>query len=130
MSIAFEIKWDRPALDRLLNSPRGEVGAYLFLLGQKIREKARRQVGIDTGQLKGSIHVRQGRRGMSQFVEVGSPLSHALMHHEGTKPHVILPSRSQVLRFSAGGRIIYTRKVNHPGTRPNRYLTDQLYLIK
>jgi hypothetical protein len=128
--MALEIEWDRPQLDRLLNAPRGEVGAYLFLKGQKIREKARQQVGIDTGRLKGSIHVRQGRRGPGQYVEVGSPYSHALMHHEGTKPHVIMPKRASVLRFAAGGRIVYTRKVNHPGTKPNRYLTDQLYLIK
>lgn len=126
----LQIRWDYPKLDKLLNSPRGPVGAYLFVKGAKIREQARLQVGVDTGALKGSIHVRQGRTGPGQYVEVGSPLSHALMHHEGTKPHVILPSRAQVLRFSAGGRIIYTRKVNHPGTRPNRYLTDQLYLIK
>lgn len=124
------VKWDNRALDKLLNSPRGTVGAYLFVKGAMIRQKARLQVGVDTGALKGSIHVRQGRTGVGQYVEVGSPLSHALMHHEGTKPHVIVPKRAAVLRFSAGGRVIYTRKVNHPGTRPNRYLTDQLYLIK
>ena len=128
--MALEIKWDRPQLDRLLNSPRGEVGVYLFAKGQLIREKARQQVGIDTGRLKGSIHVRQGRSGPGQYVEVGSPLNHALLHHEGSKPHVILPNRAKVLRFTSGSRVIYTRKVNHPGTRPNRYLTDQLYLIK
>lgn len=128
--MALQIIWDVAALDKLLNNPRGPVGAYLFVKGAKIREQARLQVGVDTGALKSSIHVRQGRTGPGQYVEVGSPLSHALMHHEGTKPHVIMPSRAQMLRFSAGGRIIYTRKVNHPGTRPNRYLTDQLYLIK
>ena len=128
--MALKIVWDYPKLDKLLNSPRGQVGAYLFVKGAKIREKARAQVGVDTGALKASIHVRQGRRGPGQYVEVGSPLSHALMHHEGTKPHVIMPKRASVLRFAAGGRIVYTRKVNHPGTKPNRYLTDQLYLIK
>lgn len=128
--MALQIRWDYLALDKLLNSPRGNVGAYLFIKGQKIRTAARAQVGVDTGALKGSIHVRQGRTGPGQYVEVGSPLSHALMHHEGTKPHVILPSRAKVLRFTSGSRVIYTRMVKHPGTRPNRYLTDQLYLIK
>lgn len=128
--MALDIKWDYPKLDKLLNSPRGTVGAYLFVKGVKIREAARAQVGVDTGRLKASIHVRQGRTGPGQYVEVGSPLSHALAHHEGTRPHVILPNRAKVLRFTSGSRVIYTRKVNHPGTRPNRYLTDQLYLIK
>lgn len=128
--MALDIRWNYPKLDKLLNSPRGTVGAYLFVKGVKIREAARGQVGVDTGRLKASIHVRQGRSGPGQYVEVGSPLSHALAHHEGTRPHVILPNRAKTLRFTSGSRVIYTRKVNHPGTRPNRYLTDQLYLIK
>jgi hypothetical protein len=36
---------------------------------------------------------------------------------EGTKPHPIVPRNAKVLRFPAGGRVVYTRHVNHPGTK-------------
>lgn len=62
---------------------------------------------------------------------------------EGTKPHVIVPKRGRVLRFAAGGRpkttpgkltsgsgsaggdIVFTPRVNHPGTKA-RLFTKQL----
>lgn len=120
----------KPVLDNFLNNPLGPVGKYMFAQALKIQQAARAQVGVDTGKLKMSIHIRRERMMFGQKIEVGSPLNYALMHHEGTKPHVIMPSRAKVLRFSAGGRVIYTNKVNHPGTRPNRYLSDNLYLIR
>lgn len=36
---------------------------------------------------------------------------------EGTRPHPIVPRNAKVLRFPAGGRVVYTRHVNHPGTK-------------
>jgi hypothetical protein len=118
------------AMDHLLNDPYGPVGRYLFARGRAIMAGAKNQVGVKTGRLKASIHMRQERAPFGQQIRIGSPLSYALMHHEGTRPHIITPNRAQVLRFSAGGRIIYTHAVKHPGTRPNRYLTDHLYLIR
>jgi hypothetical protein len=121
----------RPAaLDTMLNSPAGIVGRHMAVTGLQIMIAAKRQVGVDTGRLKNSIHMRHFRSGIGQVVEVGSPLKYALMHHEGTRPHLITPNRAQVLRFSSGSRVIYTHAVKHPGTRPNRYLTDNLYLIR
>lgn len=118
------------ALDFLLNDPYGPVGRYLFARGRAIMAGAKNQVGVKTGRLKASIHMRQERAPFGQQVRIGSPLSYALMHHEGTRPHIITPNRAQVLRFTSGGRVIYTHAVKHPGTRPNRYLTDNLYLIR
>ncbi len=37
---------------------------------------------------------------------------------EGTRPHPIVPRNATVLRFPAGGRVVYTKRVNHPGTKP------------
>jgi hypothetical protein len=121
----------RPAaMDTLLNSPAGTVGRHMAAVGYKIMIAAKQQVGVDTGRLKNSIHMRHFRSGIGQLIEVGSPLKYALLHHEGTRPHLITPNRAQVLRFTSGSRVIYTHQVRHPGTRPNRYLTDNLYLIR
>ena len=120
----------RKELDTMLNSPQGEVGKYLRKRGALIVAAAKRQVGVDTGALRNSIksiHLRDSR---SQYLWIGSNENHALMHHEGTKPHTIVPREAPILRFTSGSRIIYSREVQHPGTRPNRYLSDQLYLVK
>lgn len=36
---------------------------------------------------------------------------------EGTRPHPIVPRNAAVLRFPAGGGVVYTRRVSHPGTK-------------
>jgi len=120
----------RGPLDNLLNSPRGEVGRYLFERGTRVLVAAKSQVGVKTGRLKASINMRQYRSVGGQSLKIGSPLSYALIHHEGTRPHIITPDRAEFLRFSSRGRVVYTRVVRHPGTKPNKYLADNLYLIR
>ncbi len=124
------IVFRRGPLDNLLNSPRGEVGRYLFERGTRILVAAKSQVGVKTGRLKASINMRQYRSVGGQSLKIGSPLNYALIHHEGTRPHIITPDRAEFLRFSSRGRIVYTRIVRHPGTKPNKYLADNLYLIR
>lgn len=119
-----------PRMDFFLNSPSGEVGKYLQKKGLLVKAAAKRQVGVQTGALRSSIHMRHFRDIRSQYIKIIAPLSYAYMHHEGTKPHLIRPKDSQVLRFQTRGQIVMTHLVRHPGTRPNRYLSDNLRLIK
>lgn len=131
MNIVYQltdVNWKGSELDFLLNNPAGEVGRDLSRRGRKVLVAARAQVGVDTGRLKSSLGMTHQRDTRGQFVMVGSKLNHALMHHEGTRPHIITPSRSQVLVFNKGGRVIYATQVRHPGTKANRYLKDNLYL--
>lgn len=116
-------------LDFVLNNPSGDVGRYLARKGRIITIAAKAQVGVRTGALRASIHMRHLRDSRGQFVRVGSALNYAYLHHEGTKPHVITPNRAQVLRFTTRGRVVYAHAVMHPGTKPNRYLTDNLRLV-
>jgi hypothetical protein len=117
-------------LDFLLNNPSGSVGRYLARKGRMITVAAKSQAGVRTGALRASIHMRHLRDSRGQFVRIGSPLNYALMHHEGTKPHLITPNRAQVLRFVRGSRVVYAHSVMHPGTKPNKFLTDNLNLVR
>lgn len=125
MTVVFK---SYPSMDYMLNNPGGMVGQYIRKKGELIMMAAKRQVGVSSGRLLKSIHVRHLRDSRGQFVKVGSDVSYAAIHHEGARPHVIVANRAQALRFTAGGRVVYTRKVNHPGTRPNKYLSDNLYI--
>jgi hypothetical protein len=117
-------------LDYVLNSPQGDVGRYLRKRGILMTASAKNQVGVKTGNLRQSIQMVHSRNSIFQYIKIGSNLNYALAHHEGTKPHIITPNEANILRFSAGGRVVYTHKVNHPGTRPNRYLSDQLWKVR
>lgn len=123
------IVWNEPQLDILLKQPEGAVGKNLRKRANVVLAAARLQVGVDTGRLKASLRIQSQERDFrGQFVKVGSKVDYALMHHNGTRPHIITPKRAQMLAFVSKGRVIYATSVRHPGTKPNRYLTDNLYL--
>lgn len=125
------VRFRERQLDTFLNAPNGAVGRYLHRKGEAVLLAAKRQVGVRTGALRSSLHMRHFRDSRGQYLRIGSPLDYALAHHEGTKPHFIRPrGRGGVLVFQTRGRVVVTHLVRHPGTRPNRYLTDNLRLIK
>jgi Bacteriophage protein of unknown function (DUF646). len=115
---------------RIVWEPGGAVMLRLNHIGRSIVTAARAQVGKDTGELARSIHYNIKRWGGLPEVEVGSEHPIAYIHHEGTRPHAIRARNAQFLRFSAKGRVVYDRTVMHPGTKPNRFLTDNLYLAR
>ena len=119
-----------PAFSKYKNSPSGDVGRYLAKRGLLITAAAKRQVGVSTGALRASIHMRHFSDTRGQYVRIGSSLPYARLHHEGTRPHLIRPNTKQVLKFVTRGQLVITHLVRHPGTRPNRYLSDNLRLVK
>ena len=55
------------------------------------------------------------------IVMVDHPAASYVMN--GTRPHEIRPRRpGGVLRFTTGGRTVFARRVDHPGTKPNPFL--------
>jgi hypothetical protein len=113
-------------LNDLLKDPSGAVGRYLKNKGNEILTSARARVGVRTGALRASLHMRHMRDPRGQQIWVGSKLNYALAHHEGTKPRVITPKSGKMLRFVSRGQVVYAHSVNHPGTKANRYLADAL----
>jgi hypothetical protein len=126
----IKVVFREPVLDRYLNSPSGQVGRYMSRRGNLVVAAAKRQVGVKTGALRASIHMRHLRDTRGQFVRIGSPLPYARVHHEGSRPHIIRPNSQQVLKFVSKGQIIFAHAVKHPGTKANKYLTDNIRLMK
>lgn len=86
-----------------------------------------RQVGKRTNELARSTVKTTGVDARSVYARVGGGRV-SLLHHEGTRPHIIRPVRRKRLRFIVNGRVVFATRVRHPGTRPNKYLTDNLPL--
>jgi hypothetical protein len=118
----------KPGMEQLLRSPQGAIGKDLRKRGLRVQAGAKAQVGVRTGALRASIHMRHMSDTRGQYVRVGSNLNYALAHHEGTSPHIIKPNRKHMLKFQTKGQIVFAHVVKHPGTKPNRYLTDNLRL--
>lgn len=81
---------------------------------------------VDTGRLRASGSMRIAERGSAVVGEVEYTADYAAAVHNGTRPRVIVPRRGRYLRFRVGGRTVYARRVNHPGTPARPYLATAL----
>ncbi len=111
-----------------LNHRYGTVGKHLHRTANQITQLARLQVGKKTGALRNSIRFEHiAKNPLGPGVKVGAYKHYALVHHQGTRPHLITPNKpGGTLVFSKGSRIIQTKVVRHPGTKKNEYLTNPM----
>lgn len=137
---------DGQKLAAFLRSPEGGVTRRLIEDGEKLKQEAQRRVGVYVppdaysaanrqrrpGTLRDSIVKRITTDGQGVAVLVGSSDPIALLHHEGTQPHVILPRTKPRLVFfwARAGRVVSFTRVNHPGTKRNPFLVDALQAIR
>lgn len=117
---------NRSEINKILNDPSGMVGRDLVRRGRNVKKAAKRFVGKDTRALHDSINSDIKRSVGGLYVRVGSELPYALDHHNGTRRHIIRAKPGKVLAFPSSGRMVFATQVNHPGTRPNLYLTRAL----
>lgn len=120
----------KPVLNGYLKTSKGPLWRELETRGKIVVALASRQVGVETGALKRSIKMEHKSARYGQELKIGSRNNIAYLHHEGTKPHLIKPKNSPQLVFMSKGRVIRTQLVRHPGTRPNKYLSDQLFVFR
>lgn len=121
----------QPGYDWTFRSPEGVVGRDLHRRGKRVETAAQRQAGSRRGTLRRDITTEwTNTSGDILTIRVGSSnVPHALMHHQGTRPHVIFPVHGKVLRFvNKAGNVVFAKVVHSPGTRGNHYLTDNLKL--
>ncbi len=114
------------AWQEMTRSPNGMIGSHFHNRGIALEKLAKAQVGVKTATLQRSIRTTMSVQSYGFLVRVGSDNNIALLHHNGTRPHIITSRPGKTLRFNSHGRIVYAKVVHHPGTRPNRYLTDNL----
>jgi hypothetical protein len=124
--VSIRVTLDQKQIKFLTTDRRGSVGRYLIRRAIFVTAKAKSQVNSRTGALRKSIGWTFGVGLLGPNVRIGSDLSYARLHHEGSRPHVITPNKRQALKFSSKGAVIFAQRVLHPGTKPNRYLTDNL----
>ena len=128
-------------LSELLRSGQGHVYRHMIIQAELVKIEAQRLVGVykgDTsrrqrkpGTLRDSIVKRAGILNGDIVFYVGSPDKIAMIHHEGTEPHIIRAVNKPKLVFywPKVGKVVAFTEVHHPGTKPNRYLIDALKVL-
>jgi phage gpG-like protein len=120
----------QPGYNYVFKSHTGPVGRDIDRRGSRVLQAARGDVGVRTGQLRGNLHKEWFTRPSGDVGQrVGSNVPYAHLHHDGTRPHIIRARRVPLLRYvNRQGNVVFARSVMHPGTQPNRYLSDNLPL--
>jgi hypothetical protein len=86
--------------------------------------ETRARTPVKTGTLQRSITWKVEGRGARIYGTVYSPLAYALFVERGTKPHRIRARSARFLRFEVGGRVVFAREVQHPGTKAAHFFAD------
>lgn len=126
-----ELVWepDRAAVRALMSSAAGPAYTAVRRMQDKTAALSDMKVPVDQGALKQS-QVKTPIVVTGDSVEAGveyrSP--YALFVHDGTGPHVIRPRNARVLAWTSrgSGDASFAREVNHPGTKPQRWLQTSL----
>lgn len=118
------IRLDRAELNRTMtNASRAELKEA----SRQVVNRAKVLAPVRTGRLRSSIRAEPPRFfSLRGSVKVGSDLEYAAFVNDGTRPHQIRPRNASVLRFTVGGRVVYAKVVNHPGTKARPFLDRAL----
>lgn len=140
MPEGYRLVIDGKAMHELLTGPMGPVVRWHTEVCTQIQLRAKLQVRAknprlgpaNRSNLADTIVKRFSASGLSVLCEIGSPASYAGYVHDGTPPHIIRARNAKALRFfsqtaaKTGSGIVFRQMVNHPGTKPNRFLTDPM----
>jgi len=94
----------------------------LWLIGNDLVNELVDEAPVDTGRLKNSIKVEHVNNDKISI----SMVDYAAHVEFGTKPHDIVPKNKKALKFKGVGGTVFAKKVRHPGTRPNPFISNTI----
>ena len=134
------------ALDRLGRDAERAVKDAVNRTAKAIESDAKKKLKSDrhiiTGRLFSSIHAEIKPNSSFSYTDknggtfdgslntnfgkleaiAGTNVVYAPHIEYGTGPHVIVPKEKKVLVFKIGGVTIFTKRVNHPGTKGSSFM--------
>lgn len=121
---------DRLELNKEFVRQAGMIGAtrLVSVACRRVQAGAKRRVRVDTGRLRASINTKITARLYTVRGTVGSRVKYSLVEHNGAKRHLILPVKGEFMKFywKKFGKVVWVRRVNHPGTSGSFYLTTPM----
>lgn len=106
--MSAKISFDLPDFGLVL---KNATASTLQEAGFKVEDEAKKTAPHDSGYYRNNIEF-DGKNKVIANAEYSADLEY------GTNPHVIEPKTAKVLHFKSDGQNVFTKRVNHPGTKP------------
>jgi hypothetical protein len=132
-----KVVMDPIGLAKVLTGPDGEVVRFMIKLGERVKDKAKAEVGVNTGNLRDHIVKRIVMQSDGVHVHVVADVPYAIYHHEGSRAvngKLMVFGTARAARRDDAGRYIKGSAVK--GTKvftykrkaipPNRFLIRAL----
>jgi len=116
--LSHDFKAFSRVLGRFCQGIRGAAGLVVRRAAERAEELLRERAPKRTGQMAESV----GSTIYGRMAIVGLRARYARFLEFGTRQHEIRPRRARALVFSIGGRIVFAKRVLHPGIRPRRFV--------
>jgi hypothetical protein len=115
----------RAAHSRFLSQHRAAVSTEMRLAAEAGVAEVQRKPGFKrrTGATQAATSGKVIRTRSGGVVRLRNPKPHARTLEGGSRAHVIRARRAKALRFSSNGRLVFAKSVQHPGTKPYRFLS-------
>lgn len=125
---ANRIKFYEPTTHNFLNTNKSKDRLTLWSEIERSVKRgvlgAKAKAGFRTGALRNSIFSYHLGSATGQTYGIRAIRPYALLHHEGSRAHEMT-----IVRVSGRSRVLTSRTIMHPGTKPNPYLTSQIDTI-
>lgn len=127
-----DVVWqpNRAQMRQFLSGASGPSFKAVKRVQDKTAGLANMKTPVDTGALKrAQVKTPVVVTGDRVVAGVEYRSAYALFVHEGTRAHIIRPRNKKVLAWipRGSGKARYATKVNHPGTKPQRWLQVALF---
>lgn len=127
MTVKTKNKLTGGELEVALNTWAAEVGP---VIATEIRRRAPLSPKEGGGRLRSSIRYEQRGQGAGLQLRYLSDAPYARVVTDGSRAHRIEPRNARALHWMEGGRDVFARSVNHPGTRPNPFPRKALQALR
>jgi hypothetical protein len=118
---------------------QGAVASFMRTDPRIQRDMARRATNmisgwrndVPPGELSSTFRIQPGTRsgpGVTAVAGAEGRTPQLGFQLFGTRPHVIVPRTKKALRFVGHGAVVFAKRVLHPGTRKNDFITKNLPL--
>ena len=106
-----------------------QLKKVLFNSMLKMQEIATINCPVDKGRLKNSINLNPSIPGYANYI-LSDAVEYGAAVEFGTAPHIIRPNAMKALKFKSGGKNVFAKKINHPGTRAQPFFRPALDQVK
>ena len=118
--MSTKISFDLPDFSLVV---KNATASTLQEAGFKVEEEAKKAAPVDSGYYRNNIGF-DGKNSVIANAEYSADLEY------GTKPHVIEPKTAKALHFTTDGQEVFTKRVNHPGTKPNPVMRNAAHKVQ